>query len=150
MATNNLLQRLPMVDDIAFTELDESNRRQVETFIASEAIPANSAVCFDMAKSNAAEKVLYVKKATNAPALSCCIGTAVAATASGARVEVVISGIAQFIANGGITAGDSLAVSTVAGSLRTYVASYTQPIVGYAVADVADTNTGYAVIYKRF
>jgi len=152
MATNTLLQRLPTPGE-SFTDLNESNRRQVETFIASEAILANQAVCFDMAKANDAEKVVFVKVANTTAATACCIGIAREAAAIGARVEVVISGITEFISSGGATAGDSLSVSTTGaetGRLRTYVATYLQPIVAYAVDTVGAGNTGTAIFYKRF
>ena len=154
MATNNLLQHLPMLGNATpFTDLNESNRRQVETFIASEAIAVNQAVCFDMAKADDAEKVVFVKVANTTAATACCIGVAREAAAIGTRVDVVISGITEFIASGAVTAGDSLSVSTTGaetGRLRTYTAAYTQPIVAYAVDTTGAGNVGTAVFYKRF
>jgi hypothetical protein len=152
MATNTLLQRLPTPGE-AFTDLNESNRRQIETFIAGEAIAINQAVCFDMSKANDAEKVVFVKVANTTAATSCCIGIAREAAAANARVDVIIGGITEFVASGSVTAGDSLSVSTAGaetGRLRTYTASYTQPIVAYAVDSATTGQTRTAVFYKRF
>ena len=81
MATNTLLQSLN--DSANQATIDSSNRRQVETYLASAAIAAGDAVCFDASKTNASDKALYVLKAsTNAQTSKCFVGIALEAAAA--------------------------------------------------------------------
>lgn len=95
MATNTLIQKLPATGE-TFTTLEGSNRRQVETFLASAAITAGDWVMFDTGKTGP-ERVIYVKQALKValgnPAV---VGVALeAAAAAGDRIKVVVSGYAE-------------------------------------------------------
>lgn len=116
MATNTLIQKLYGADEIDSTEstynadsllASQSNRRQLETFIAGEAIVANEVVMVTPATSSGANQLMRVKKCgADALGNARAVGVALHAAASGERVEVVIGGYAMAKSDGGaITAG---------------------------------------------
>ena len=70
MATNTLLQSLN--DSTNQATAGSSNRRQVETFIASAAIDQGDAVSLDASKTDDSDKALYVLKVDTDAATSKC------------------------------------------------------------------------------
>lgn len=125
MATQNLIQyleteqysALPGVANVA-VGISAMNRRQVETFIASEAIAANDLVSLDLSKTNDGDKGIFIVKADSGTATdSCAVGFALnEATAAGEKVDVTIAGI-HVSANVASTtaAGSRLIVGSTAG-----------------------------------
>ena len=104
MATNDLIQRLPMVGGPALDVAGESHRRKVETFIAGAGITAGDVVMWDTGKTGA-ERAYTVIPTTNVAtgqALAC--GVALNTAAANARVDVVVSGYVA-LANAGTVAG---------------------------------------------
>jgi hypothetical protein len=119
MATSTLLQRLPAKGGLTFTDVAESHRRQVETFLAADTdIEAGDWVMFDVSKTGP-EAVIFVDRAAivaNGNALV--VGVALeASSAIGQRIKVVVSGYA---ANAKVTnstaAGLGLVVDTAIGT----------------------------------
>ena len=64
MATNTLIQKLFASDESGVGEdsVKISNRQEVETFFASEALSDGDLVCLDISKSSDGDKMSYVKK----------------------------------------------------------------------------------------
>jgi|TARA_R100000479_G_scaffold136481_1_gene73153 hypothetical protein len=154
MATSTLLQKLFASDEGASVGADSvlvSNRRQVETFIASEAISDGDFVCLDLAKSTDGEKLLYIKKLNSgAGATVLAIGVADEAIGSGEQGTVVIKGFKKDanVATGGNT-GDRICGSSTGGRATQYAASQTQVIIGYQL-EAASGNQADVVIVKQF
>ena len=142
MATNTLLQSLNDSANQATT--GSSNRRQVETFIASSAIAANDLVALDIGTSNDSDKALYIIKADSTTGAGVvAIGFALDAAASpGDLVRVTIAGVHESANVDTTVLGDRLKVSSTAGRARVYGAGDTVPVLGYAVeADTANVAT---------
>ena len=154
MATSTLLQKLFASDEGASVGADSvlvSNRRQVETFIASEAISDGDFVCLDLAKSTDGEKLLYIKKLNSgAGATVLAIGVADEAIGSGEQGTVVIKGFKKDanVATGGNT-GDRICGSSTGGRATQYANSQTQVIIGYQL-EAASGNQADVVIVKQF
>jgi len=147
MATNDLLQRLPTVGE-TFTTLNDSNRRQIETFIAADAINQYDAVSFDLANATDAMKVTLVRRGMITADANCCIGIAQKTVAAGERVDVVTCGITEANVEAATVAGDRLYMNTV-GQLAVYAAAITLPIVAHACeADTANIAT--VIFLKQF
>lgn len=142
MATNTLLQSLNDSANQATT--GSSNRRQVETFIASSAIAANDLVALDIGTSNDSDKALYIIKADSSTGAGVvAIGFALDAAASpGDLVRVTIAGVHESANVDTTVLGDRLKVSSTAGRAGVYGAGDTVPVLGYAVeADTANVAT---------
>lgn len=143
MATNTLLQSLNDSANQATT--GSSNRRQVETFIASDAIAANDLVALDIGTSNDSDKMLYIIKANSATGAGVvAIGFALdAAAAAGDLVRVTIAGVHESAnVDAATVQGSRLKVSNTAGRAGIYANTDTVPVLGYAVeADTANVAT---------
>ena len=149
MATSTLLQSLDL--DANQMGVTASNRRQVESFIAGEAIAANDLVCLDFSQSQDADKVVVIKKADSTAAETvAAIGFALNAAAANEVCRVTIAGIHVSANVDGTTAkGDRLKVSATAGRAGVYANTDTVPIIGYAVED--DTaNVATVFVIKQF
>ena len=96
MATNTLIQKLFASDESGVGEdsIKVSNRQQVETFFASEAISDGDLVCLDISKTSDGDKMSYVKKLkTDVGLTAVAIGIAdQAAIEAGDQIRVVIKG----------------------------------------------------------
>lgn len=116
MATNTLIQKLFAADETGVGEdsIQVSNRQQIETFRATEAITAGATVSLDLSQANSGLKGMCVQEADGTDYIP--IGIAVSAAASGAFVDVVIRGIVEeALTNGSgvnIAVGDRLTYST--------------------------------------
>ena len=121
MATSTLIQFLAEGEGI-----DNSNRRQLETFLADGAIAEGAPVFFDIAESDDGDKVLKViESAADAAA----IGVAIEKAAAGDQVRVCLAGICEALVKGtnnagnaAIAAGDYLVQGDVAGEFYKYTA----------------------------
>ena len=116
MATNNLIQRLPMKDE-TLTTTGESHRRVVEQFIATEAIADREWVQFATGKTGP-EATIYVSKAAHAAdgGNPLVVGVYIAnkagvAAAANDRINVVTSGyVDNAVMHTSIAAGKLIAV----------------------------------------
>ena len=130
-----------------------SDRRQIETFIASAAITAGDWVEFDTAQTGAS-KVLVVKQATaNGQGNPLVCGVALtAATVAGQTVDVVVGGYVASanVANAVAAAGVALTVEAAgAGQAVALTAADTGPACGVSLsAPVA--NKAEVWVYKQF
>jgi len=165
MATNTLLQYLEGTGEDAFGNSVSlgsklSNRRQIETFIADEAIVSGDAVSFDMSETADGDKVLKVVKADSGTATdTCCIGIAItAAGAAGDKIDVCLAGPCEANVAATTVAGSLLQISATAGRLDPRTVAVNEggaatfnlfPIV--AIATEADTgNVATVIVYKQF
>lgn len=168
MATNNMLQYLESTGEDEFGSsvslgVTPSYRRQVETFIAAEAIVAKDAVAFDFNQTADGDKVLHVKKAGTAEATThCFVGIALEGAASGERLDVCIAGICEANVDGTTAQGDSLIISSTDGRLvrpadylsdsdgtGSDVANKIRPVCAIA-CEADDTNVATVVVLKQF
>lgn len=164
MSSSDYIQKVFSADEIASsTDLgqsstQDSNRNQVEIFIASEAISAGDLVSLDLAKANNGLRLLCVKVADGTDA--CPVGVAVAAAAADAKVEVVIKGIVEEAKTKGdvvnIAVGDALIVNT-AGKLHAQAvdeggsANFNlKPSVAVALEATTADGTSRVYIMKNF
>jgi hypothetical protein len=167
MATQNLVQYLESTQYSAYPGGSSSsvgvsamNRRQVETFIASEAIAANDLVSLDLSKTGDGDKALYIVKADSGTATdSCAIGFALnAATAAGQTVAVTIAGIhvsanvaSATVAGSrlivGATAGEAAVAPDISEGGSATVAQY--PLIAIA-AESDTTNVATVFVIKQF
>ena len=165
MATNTTLQYLEGTGEDAFGNSVSlgsklSNRRQIETFIADEAIASGDAVSFDLSETADGAKVLKVVKADSGTATDrCCIGIAItAASTAGDKVDVCLAGPCEANVDGATVAGNLLQISATAGRLEPRTVAVNEggaatfnlyPIV--AIATEADTsNVATVIVYKQF
>ena len=149
MATSTLLQSLNDSDNQS--GVTASNRRQVESFLASEAITANDLVCLDFSKSDDGDKALYIKQADSSDGLTVAgIGFALNTAAAGETCTVTVAGLHVSANVDALTAvGDRLKVSATGGRAGIYTNADTVPIIGYAVeADTA--NVASVFVIKQF
>ncbi len=168
MATSTLIQKL---DGTAFESSktvpgsytlvstpDVSNRRQVETFIASGAITKAQLLSFDLSKSLDSDKLLHVVPADLSGATTLgVVGVALNSAADLGKVECLLCGITLVAADAGIAAGDALSVSatgagTTAGFVMKRAAGDLYTCVGVALEATGATVAGQvkALIYKVF
>ena len=148
MASSTLLQSLD--DSSNSIGLTASNRRQTETFIASEAIAANDLVCLDFSKTDDGDKSLYIKKAnSSAGATVGAIGFAIGAAAAGERCIVTVAGIHQSANVATLSAGDRLKVSSTGGQAGVYLHTDTVPVLGYA-CEADSGNVATVFVIKQF
>ena len=154
MATSTLVQFLAEGEGT-----DTSARRQVQTFIAAEAIAANDAVSLDLNQTIDGDESLKVVKADTGTATDrCFVGIALAGVASGERVDVCIAGICEANVNGSTAAGSILQIGSTAGQLDVRTVAVDEggsatfnlyPIA--AIASEADTsNVATVFVFKQF
>jgi len=156
MATSNLVQFLESVDNGG--SLNTSNRRQIETFIAKEAIAAGASVAFDYAATEDGDVTLGVYTADgNSSPVRTPFGVALAVTSSGDQVQVCISGTVDALVsdNGGagMAIGTLLTITNTAGVLDLASAASAQPVVAIlaeTVAAAAGSTLKRVVVRKSF
>lgn len=146
MATQNIIQYLETTQYYA-DQRDGStvavgpaamNRRQVETYIASEAIAVGEAVSLDLSKTAEGDIMIHVVVGDNATATAGAFaGFALTAAAEGETLDVCIAGVCEGLLAAGVAVGDRLRLDT-AGAVDAYANSDVFPIVAYAV----DANGG--------
>ena len=158
MATQNIIQyletsqynALPSGGTVA-VGIEAMNRRQIETFIASEAIAVGDALSLDLAQTNNGDKAIFVMKAdTGTNAKRCGIGVAIsAAAAAGDTLDVCIGGMAEAKVKAGTAVGDRLSIYSTVGILEPYQNTFEDPIL--AVAGAAEAG-GKAIVFviKQF
>ncbi len=158
MATQNIIQyletsqynALPSGGTVA-VGIEAMNRRQIETFIASEAIAVGDALSLDLAQTNNGDKAIFVMKAdTGTNAKRCGIGVAIsAAAAAGDTVDVCIGGMAEAKVKAGTAVGDRLSIYSSVGILEPYQNTFEDPIL--AVAGAAEAGgTAIVFVIKQF
>jgi hypothetical protein len=151
MATNTLIQKLYGKDEtgVGEGEASQSNRRQVETFIASAAIVAGDAVAFDLSQTSDGLKTMRVLPAsTGATTSKCFVGIALAAAAAeGDRVDVCLSGICTANVGGGGGVGVPMMIST-GGDLVTYVDGVL--VVAAHCASAVAGGKATVIVHKQF
>ena len=158
MATQNIIQyletsqynALPAGGTVA-VGTEAMNRRQIETFIASEAIAVGDALSLDLAQTNNGDKAIFVMKAdTGTNAKRCGIGVAIsAAAAAGDTVDVCIGGMAEAKVKAGTAVGDRLSIYSTVGILEPYQNTFEDPIL--AVAGAAEAGgTAIVFVIKQF
>ena len=158
MATQNIIQYLETSQYNALPAggtvpvgIEAMNRRQIETFIASEAIAVGDALSLDLAQTNNGDKAIFVMKAdTGTQAKRCGIGIAIsAAAAAGDTVDVCIGGMAEAKVKAGTAVGDRLSIYSTVGILEPYQNTFEDPIL--AVAGAAEAG-GKAIVFviKQF
>ena len=167
MATSTLIQRLdstalttsitiPGGYDVVSTP-NVSNRRQVETFIASVDISEAKLLSFDLTKADD-QKTLFVVPAdlSGADTLGV-VGVAITSAEAGEKVDCLLCGVTSVAADAGIAAGDALSVSatgagTTAGFVAKRAAADLYTCVGVALEATGATVAGQvkALIYKVF
>ena len=158
MATQNIIQyletsqynALPSGGTVA-VGIEAMNRRQIETFIASEAIAVGDALSLDLAQTNNGDKAIFVMKAdTGTNAKRCGIGVAIsAAAAAGDTVDVCIGGMAEAKVKAGTAVGDRLSIYSTVGILEPYQNTFEDPIL--AVAGAAEAGgTAIVFVIKQF
>jgi len=143
MATNTLIQSLNAGS--AFP----SNRRQVETFLAGEALTAGDAVAFDFSQTEDADKVLFVKAAGTAADIRHFVGVALEDAAAGGKVNCVISGPVTCNVAAGTAADAGLGIGGTPGELLTYVNASVNPIVARTVGAEAG-GSALVVVIRQF
>jgi hypothetical protein len=163
MATNTTLQYLETTGEDAFGAsvglgATVSNRRQVETFIASGAITAGQIVGFDTSKTGAArvQSVTPVAVIANGNGLAC--GVALADASVGDRVDVVVAGYVDKVnCHGAVVLGNLLTAGTggTVGAADGRVDTDIAPAFGIALGASGLSADGYvnpapAYIYKHF
>ena len=158
MATQNIIQYLETSQYNALPSggtvpvgIEAMNRRQIETFIASEAIAVGDALSLDLAQANNGDKAIFVMKAdTGTNAKRCGIGVAIsAAAAAGDTLDVCIGGMAEAKVKAGTAVGDRLSIYSTVGILEPYQNTFEDPIL--AVAGAAEAG-GKAIVFviKQF
>ena len=130
--------------------VEAMNRRQVETFIAAEAISEKEAVALDITQTEDGDKMIHVVKADGNDAdRTAFVGIALRDAASGETVDVCVAGICEAKTDGSVTKGSALSLFTTQGELKNYAAADTLPAVGYACEDdAADVAT--VMVIKQF
>lgn len=153
MATSTLLQKLYAADESGVGEdsVLVSNRRQVETFFASEAISDGDLVCLDISKTSDGDKMSYIKKLkTDAGATAVAIGIADEAIASGDSGRVVIKGFkADANIATGAAVGERFVGTSTAGRGDVLANTSTIPALGYVVT-TASGNQADVIVLKQF
>jgi len=104
MATNDLIQRLPMVGGPALDVAAESHRRKEETFIAGGTITAGDVVQWDTGKTGAERAYTVIQSTGTATGHALACGVALESAVANGRVKVVVSGYVA-LANAGTVAG---------------------------------------------
>ena len=145
MATQTLLQYLEAGAGVA-----AMHRRQVETFLAAEAITEMDLVAVDLSKSDDSDKALYIVQADSGTATAkLAVGFALNSAAAGEKVDVCVAGICQANVDGATAQGDFLCIGSTAGQAGVFAESIAAPII--AIASEADTsNEATVFVIKQF
>ena len=154
MATNTLIQKLFASDESGVGEdsIKVSNRQELETFFASEAIADGDLVCLDISKTSDGDKMSYVKKLkTDAGVTAVAIGIADQGVSAGEQVRVVIKEGFKSAANvaTGAAIGERIVGTATAGRGDVLVNSSTLPALGYVVT-TASANAADVIVIKQF
>tara|TARA_A100001201_G_scaffold84751_1_gene75052 strand:+ start:1695 stop:2156 length:462 start_codon:yes stop_codon:yes gene_type:complete len=153
MATSTLLQKLFAADESGVGEdsVIVSNRRQVETFFASEAISDGDLVCLDISKTSDGDKVSYIKKLkTDAGLTAVAIGIADEDIAADDTGRVVIKGFkADANVATGAAIGERIVGTSTAGRGDVLANSSTLPALAYVVT-TASGNQADVIVIKQF
>lgn len=158
MATQNIIQYLETSQYNALPSggtvpvgVEAMNRRQIETFIASEPIGDREAVAFDITKFADGDKMIHVKRADgNDTERTAFVGIALSsAAAAGDTIDVCIAGLCQAKTDGLVTKGSALSVFTTPGELKNYSNADVLPPVAYACADDAG-DVATVIVIKQF
>ncbi len=167
MATSNLIQKLDSTALKSSTTIpgsyetvstpNVSNRRQVETFIASGAITEAELLSFDLSKADDLKTLFVVPADLSGATTLGVVGVALNSAVDGGKVECLLCGVTYVNADAGIAAGDALSVSatgsgTSAGFVAKRAAADLYTCVGVALEATAATKAGQvkALIYKVF
>ena len=167
MATSNLIQKLDSTALKSSTTVpgsyetvstpNVSNRRQVETFIASGAIAEAELLSFDLNKADDLKTLFVVPADLSSDKTLGVVGVALNSAVDGGKVECLLCGVTYVNADAGIAAGDALSVSatgsgTSAGFVVKRAAADLYTCVGVALEATAATKAGQvkALIYKYF
>ena len=134
-----------------------SNRRQVETFIASGAIAEAELLSFDLSKADDLKTLFVVPADLSGANTLGVVGVALNSAVDGGKVECLLCGVTFVNADAGIAAGDALSVSATgagvtAGFVMKRAAGDLYTCVGVALEATAATKAGQvkALIYKVF
>jgi hypothetical protein len=161
MATASTLQYLESSDSAGTSYgVTPSNRRVVETFIASGAIAQGAWVSLDLGKSADGDKSLFVVEADTNEAgdPEAVIGVAIegGAAAAGDRVQVQIAGLVDAKVDGSspnIAIGDALFASTAAGvavALTDATGGNVKGVIGTACEAASGATTVLCLITRKF
>lgn len=166
MATSNLIQKLDSTALAASTTIpgsyevvatpNVSNRRQVETFIASGDIAEAQLLSFDLTKADDLKTLFVVPADLSGADTVGVVGVALNSAVDGGKVECLLCGVTFVNADAGIAAGDALSVSATgatpatAGFVAKRAAGDLYTCVGVALEATAATKAGQvkALIYK--
>jgi hypothetical protein len=136
---------------------DVSNRRQVETFIASGDITKAQLLSFDLSKADDLKTLFVVPADLSGAATLGVVGVALTSAVDQGKVECLLCGVTYVNADAGIAAGDALSVSatgagTTAGFVMKRAAGDLYTCVGVALEATGATKAGQvkALIYKVF
>lgn len=154
MASSNYIQKIFSADELGGSlgedSVQDSNRNNVEIFLAGETITAGALVSLDLSQSTNGEKLFVIKEADATDA--CPIGVCVDGAAQDAKCEVVIKGIVEEALTDGdptaIAVGDALTLS-VDGKLVKKAAA-NSPECAVALEAQAADGTSRVYIVKRF
>jgi predicted RecA/RadA family phage recombinase len=149
MSTATNLQSLN--DSTQGAGVSSSNRRQIETFLASNAIAAGDLVCFDITKTADSDKCLFVTPSDTASGNTIvCVGFALADASAGDKVDVTVAGLHESAnVDAATAAGDRLIASNVAGRAALFTGAESLPVIAYAIeADTA--NFAGVIVIKQF
>ena len=168
MATSNLIQKLDSTALKASTTIpgsyevvstpNVSNRRQVETFIASGAITEAELLSFDLSKADDLKTLFVVPADLSGANTLGVVGVALTSAVDQGKVECLLCGVTYVNADAGIAAGDALSVSATgstpatSGFVMKRAAGDLYTCVGVALEATAATKAGQvkALIYKVF
>lgn len=129
-----------------------SNRREVETFIATGTIAIGDVVMSDVSVAGAKRALSVLQAGVVATGNPLAIGVALNAATAGQRVEVVTSGYVEGVkCNAGtIAAGAPLSAGIAAGEVETSVAGHLAGCFGVAMeAKGATTANKVAIMVKK-
>ena len=153
MATSTLIQKIFASDESGVGEdsIKVSNRQELETFVASEAIVDGDIVCLDISKTSNGDKMSYVKKGkTDAGLTAVCIGIADQSVEAGELIRVVIKGFkASANIATGAAVGERFVGTSTAGRGDVLANSSTLPALGYVVT-TASANAADVIVLKQF
>jgi len=156
MATSTLIQKLFASDESGVGEdsIKVSNRQEMETFFASEAISDGDLVCLDISKTSDGDKMSYVKKLKADAGLTAVgIGIAdqtISSNEVGNQIRVVIKGFkAGANVATGAAIGERIVGTSTAGRGDVLANSSTLPALAYVVT-TASANAADVIVIKQF
>lgn len=151
MSSSQLIQSL--IPESGGSTAADSNRRSVESFLASGTITAGDLVVVDTAKTGS-DRVLYVAQSAATAGLPTVIGVALDSVTAGQIVRVVTGGYVavanihdavaagEAVCSGGVTAGRGI---KYASGTHTNCAPF-----GVALGDASASHVAPLWVYKRF